>query len=172
MAPQLAPAARHTRHTIGQSVLNQHGRRVAWLAVIAGLLSPVTGAGILRALAHKVGTSLPLDVPTIGTFAYFWVLVVYSVLFAALPAALFAGMGASSLLALRTRGLSHPALLSLGAVLGLWPFRRSLRRRAATKPVCRGRCAQRRRVGIARRLRRPESSPPRRRALTPRPRTP
>ena len=98
---------------------NQRGRRVARLAVIAGLLSPVTGAGILLALAHtKFRTHLPLDVATIGTFAYFWLLVVYSVLVAALPAALFAGMGASLLVTLPARGVSPRALLPLGAVLG------------------------------------------------------
>ncbi len=98
-------------------MLNQYGRRVAWLAVIAGLLSPVTGAGILLALAHtQFGTHLPMGVATIGTRAFFWVLVAYS--FAALPTAIFAGMGASSLLTLRTRGLLPRAPLPLGAVLG------------------------------------------------------
>ncbi len=95
-------------------------RRVALVAVIAGLLPPVTGAAILLALAHslKWGADLPVEVATIGTLAFFWFLVVSSVLFAALPAALFAGIGISVLVTLRARGLLPPALLPLGAVLG------------------------------------------------------
>src|SRR6266540_5905829 len=44
-------------------------RRVALVAVIAGLLPPGTGAAILLALAHslKWGADLPVDVATIGT---------------------------------------------------------------------------------------------------------
>ena len=93
---------------------------VARVALIAGLLSPVTGVGILIALAHatKSGTDLPPDVATIGMLGTLALLIGYSVLFAALPAALLAGIGFFVLVTLRARGLSPPTLLALGAVLG------------------------------------------------------
>lgn len=94
--------------------------RAARAALIAGLLSPVTSAAILLALARftTLGTPLPPDVETIGTLAFFMIVMLYAVLFTALPAALFAGIGISVLVTLRARGLSPPALLPLGAVLG------------------------------------------------------
>ncbi len=66
--------------------------------------------------------------------AFFWFLVVSSVLFAALPAALFAGIGISVLVTLRARGLLPPALLPLGAGSRDW-LRRACRRRFRRRAV-------------------------------------
>src|SRR2546422_2996543 len=94
----------------------------------------LTGAAILLALAHslKWGADLPVDVATIGTLAFFWFLVVYSVLFAALPAALFAGIGISVLVTLRARGL---VVRSCGPTRSA-QRRRHLRARSSSRGGC------------------------------------
>ena len=90
-------------------------RRVARVALIAGFLSPVTGAGLLLSFAYiRFGAAVPQDV----YMTYFRHLVVSLIIFGALPAAVFTGMGLGTFVKLRARGLSPRALLLLGSALG------------------------------------------------------
>jgi hypothetical protein len=90
-------------------------RRLALVATLTAVLSPVTGAGLLLACAYlRGGAAVPQDV----YMTYFRHLVVPFIMFGALPAALFAAVGLSALATLRARGLAAHTLLLLGAVLG------------------------------------------------------
>ena len=90
-------------------------RRLTGVALTAGLLAPVTGAALLLAIAYiRFGTTVSQDVFAL----YFRLLVVTLVIFGTLPAALVAGIGFSTPVTLRARGLSPRTLQPLGAALG------------------------------------------------------
>lgn len=83
--------------------------------MIAAVLAPVTGAGVLLAFTYvRFGTAAPQGVYAV----YFGHLVRSFIILGALPAALFAAMGLLTLTRLRARGLPPRALLLVGAVLG------------------------------------------------------
>jgi hypothetical protein len=88
-------------------------RRVALVAALAAVLSPVTGAVLIWLVARP--SQRVSAVEQIDAIVLY---ILYSLFYAALPAALFAAAGALVMLALIARGLSRSGLLSVGAVLG------------------------------------------------------
>ena len=88
-------------------------RGVALIAVLAAVLSPITGAVLLRLVARP-----PENVGAVEQIDTMVVYIVYSLFYAALPAALLGAAGASVMFALTARGLSRSSLLSIGAILG------------------------------------------------------
>jgi hypothetical protein len=94
--------------------------RTVACAALVGLLSPVTGAGILLACDY-------IRFGTVANYLYMLhsrILIVAVGIFIGLPAALVAGMGFRTLVALRAHGLSpgflQPLSTALGAVFGVF----------------------------------------------------
>ena len=93
-------------------------RRVALVAALAGVLSPVTGVLLIRLAARPLFGMQPQNVGAIEQIDLVVVYIVYALFYTGLPAALCAGVGALVMFALTVRGLSRSVLLSVGAVLG------------------------------------------------------